>query len=115
MKTSLLAVALCAATYSFATPVSVEWKSPETMPASVARPFAGFLPDGRFLVAGGTDFVQTEDGLGEINTAKFPRTSAFFTSKTTETATCSFVSAIPDARNVPAGLAALCAQSHEFP
>ena len=62
MKTGLLAVALCAATCSFATPVSVEWKSQEVMPASVARPFAGFLPDGRFIVAGGTDFVTAEDG-----------------------------------------------------
>ena len=62
MRTSLLAVALCAATHSFATPVSVEWKNLETMPVSVARPFAGFLPDGRFVVAGGTDFVQAEDG-----------------------------------------------------
>ena len=61
-KTCLLAAALCAATYSFATPISVEWKSPETMPVSVARPFSGFLPDGRFVVAGGTDFVATEDG-----------------------------------------------------
>ena len=32
------------------------------MPASVARPFGGFLPDGRFLVAGGTDFVAGEGG-----------------------------------------------------
>ena len=48
--------------HSFATPISVEWKSPEAMPVSVARPFAGFLPDGRFLVAGGTDFIAAEDG-----------------------------------------------------
>ena len=62
MRKCLLAVALCAAMHSFATPISVEWKSPETMPVSVARPFAGFLPDGRFIVAGGTDFIAAEDG-----------------------------------------------------
>lgn len=67
MKTRLLAVALCAALNSFATPISVEWKAPETMPVSVARPFAGFLPDGRFLVAGGTDFIVGEDG-GRVKT-----------------------------------------------
>ena len=62
MKSSLFAAALLASACSFATPVSVEWKSPEAMPASVARPFAGFLPDGRFLVAGGTDFTVGADG-----------------------------------------------------
>lgn len=41
---------------SAATPVALEWKSPEEMPAKMARPFAGFLPDGRFVVAGGSDF-----------------------------------------------------------
>lgn len=40
----------------FATPVEVDWKAGETAPAKVARPFAGFLPDGRFVVAGGSDF-----------------------------------------------------------
>ena len=39
-----------------ATPVEVDWKAGETMPAKVARPFSGFLPDGRFVVAGGSDF-----------------------------------------------------------
>ena len=41
-----------------ATPVAVEWKAGETAPAKVARPFHGFLPDGRFVVAGGSDFVD---------------------------------------------------------
>ena len=41
-----------------ATPVEVDWKAGETMPAKVARPFFGFLSDGRFLVAGGSDFVD---------------------------------------------------------
>ena len=58
IASALPCLALCAA----ATPVSIEWKTPETMPASVARPFAGFLPDGRFLVAGGTDFVASGGG-----------------------------------------------------
>jgi N-acetylneuraminic acid mutarotase len=40
----------------FATPVEVDWKAGETAPAKVARPFAGFLPDGRFIVAGGSYF-----------------------------------------------------------
>ncbi len=39
-----------------ATPVEVDWKAGETAPAKVARPFAGFLPDGRFIVAGGSYF-----------------------------------------------------------
>lgn len=41
-----------------AAPVSFDWKAPETMPVKVARPFAGYLPDGRFVVAGGSDFVD---------------------------------------------------------
>lgn len=49
---------VCTAT-AFATPVEVDWKAGETMPAKVARPFSGFLSDGRFLVAGGSYF---EDG-----------------------------------------------------
>ena len=39
-----------------ATPVEVDWKAGETAPAKVARPFAGFLSDGRFVVAGGSYF-----------------------------------------------------------
>ena len=41
-----------------ATPVAVEWKEPQRLPASVARPFCGFVEDGLFIVAGGT----THDG-----------------------------------------------------
>ena len=41
----------------FATPVSVEWREQEAMGVKTARPFAGFLADGSFLVAGGSDFV----------------------------------------------------------
>ena len=48
--------AACAA--AMAAPVALDWKAQETMPAKVARPFAGFLPDGRFVVAGGSDFVD---------------------------------------------------------
>ena len=41
-----------------ATPVEVDWKAGETAPAKVARPFSGFLSDGRFVVAGGSYFVD---------------------------------------------------------
>ena len=50
---------VCIATAA-ATPVAVEWKDVEKMPAAMARPFSGFLPDGSFLVAGGSDFVRDE-------------------------------------------------------
>jgi len=50
---------VCTAT-AFATPVEVDWKAGETMPAKVARPFSGFLSDGRFLVAGGSYFEGGE-------------------------------------------------------
>ena len=55
----MLAVAgvICAGA-AVASPVAVDWKAGETAPAKVARPFAGFLPDGRFVVAGGSDFVD---------------------------------------------------------
>ena len=39
-----------------AAPVAVDWKDPETSPLKSARAFHGFLPDGSFLVAGGSDF-----------------------------------------------------------
>lgn len=44
--------------FASAAPVSLEWNAAETMPVKVARPFAGFLKDGSFLVAGGSDFVD---------------------------------------------------------
>jgi len=44
--------------FSFGAPVDVTWHAPEKLPAKVARPTAGFLPDGRFLLAGGSDFVN---------------------------------------------------------
>ena len=56
MKKLLLLVAGFVTTAAFATPVEVDWKAGETMPAKVARPFSGFLPDGRFVVAGGSYF-----------------------------------------------------------
>ncbi|MBQ6914147.1 MAG: hypothetical protein IJQ65_00380, partial [Kiritimatiellae bacterium] len=67
MKKAVLSilVAACASATSVATPVGVEWKPSEKMPVSVARPFAGFLPDGRFIVAGGTDFVANPEGVRE--------------------------------------------------
>jgi len=44
---------------AWATPVAVDWKASEAAPVKVARPFAGFLADGSFLVAGGSDFEGT--------------------------------------------------------
>ena len=58
MKKLLLLVAGFVTTAAFATPVEVDWKAGETAPAKVARPFSGFLSDGRFVVAGGSDFVD---------------------------------------------------------
>ena len=60
MKNVLLAIAATVASTAFATPVEVDWKAGETMPAKVARPFSGFLSDGRFLVAGGSYFEGGE-------------------------------------------------------
>lgn len=54
---SIAAIGLSALN-ALATPVVVEWKTPEKMPAAVARPFGGFLPDGKFIVAGGSDFSE---------------------------------------------------------
>ena len=56
VKAVISAAIAFAAVVSNATPVAVEWKSGETMPAKVARPFAGYLSDGRFVVAGGSYF-----------------------------------------------------------
>ena len=39
-----------------ASPVAFDWKPGETAPFKAARSFHGFLPDGSFLVAGGSDF-----------------------------------------------------------
>ena len=58
-KALIFAIAAVVCSTAFATPVEVDWKAGETAPAKVARPFAGFLPDGRFVVAGGSYF---EDG-----------------------------------------------------
>ena len=55
--TSFLVLFTLAATAK--SPVAVEWRGAgETLPAAVARPFGGFLPDGRFLVAGGSYFDE---------------------------------------------------------
>lgn len=39
-----------------AAPVEVDWKASETTPLKAARSFHGFLSDGSFLMAGGSDF-----------------------------------------------------------
>ena len=56
MRKTILAVSAVMGLGAFATPVEVDWKAGEAAPVKVARPFAGFLPDGRFVVAGGSDF-----------------------------------------------------------
>ena len=58
MKKLLLLVVGFVTTAAFATPVEVDWKAGETMPAKVARPFAGFIADGSFIVAGGSNFID---------------------------------------------------------
>ena len=57
-KALIFAVSAVLGVAASASPVAVEWKESETLPTSVARPFSGFLPDGSFLVAGGSDFVD---------------------------------------------------------
>jgi len=46
-----------------ATPVAIEWQAPAQAPVKAARAFGGFIGDGRFLMAGGTDFVATPEGV----------------------------------------------------
>jgi len=58
MKTILTSVFLVVSCAVLATPVEVDWAEPGRMPAKVARPTFGYLPDGSFLVAGGSDFVD---------------------------------------------------------
>ncbi len=61
MKNALFSVVSLLSLCAFAaSPVAVEWKESETLPAAVARPFSGFLPDGRFVVAGGSYFKGSE-------------------------------------------------------
>ncbi len=48
---------LIAASLILATPVAIEWHPIEKTPVRAARAFGGFLPDGRFVFAGGTDFA----------------------------------------------------------
>ena len=56
-KCAVAAFCVVCAAAAFATPVEVDWKAAgEQLPTAVARPFAGFLPDGRFVVAGGSYF-----------------------------------------------------------
>ncbi len=54
----LLSACVVATTVVAATPISIHWQEPATLPAKMARPFHGFLPTGQFLVAGGSDFVN---------------------------------------------------------
>lgn len=74
----LLAIAATAASWALyvptarATPVSIEWKAQENAPAKAARPFAGFLPDGRFVAAGGSDFVNGTKVYGSAVCVRAP-------------------------------------------
>ena len=50
-----------------ATPVEFSWGTEKTgLPSTcgVARPFSGYLADGSFVIAGGSSFVEIEDGSG---------------------------------------------------
>ena len=60
MKTIITSfLALFTLTAAAKSPVAVEWRGAgETFPAAVARPFSGFLPDGSFLIAGGSNFEE---------------------------------------------------------
>lgn len=49
-------LSLCGFSSLSASPVAFDWKPSETAPFKAARSFHGFLPDGSFLVAGGSDF-----------------------------------------------------------
>ena len=56
MRALVVAASLLSSMSLLASPVEVDWKSPEAVPAKAARPFSGFLSDGTFLFAGGSDF-----------------------------------------------------------
>ena len=54
-------------------PVAVEWRGAgETFPAAVARPFSGFLPDGSFLIAGGSYF---DEGVKKYSDSVYVRSA----------------------------------------
>lgn len=72
MKFFVTSLAALTVGMAVATPVEVNWGGSETLPAKVARPFSGFLPEGAFLVAGGSDFVETTNPDGSV-----ARTKAF--------------------------------------
>ena len=59
LSAAAVAIALACRNVS-AAPIAVEWNQPTNGPARVARPFGGFLQDGSFLVAGGSDFEGGE-------------------------------------------------------
>ena len=67
-----MACAMAFASTASATPVAVDWKAGETMPMAVARPFGGFLSDGRFLVAGGSYF---EEGVKKFSNNVYLRST----------------------------------------
>ncbi len=61
----VLTLATLGAPRASAAPVQVDWGPRETLPAKVARPFYGFLPNGYFLVAGGSSFKGGKKGWSD--------------------------------------------------
>ena len=58
MRALVVAASLLSSMSLLASPVEVDWMTPEAVPAKAARPFSGFLSEGSFLFAGGSDFVD---------------------------------------------------------
>ncbi len=79
----LFAVSGCTALW--AAPVALDWKDGEVAPLKSARAFHGFLPDGSFVMAGGSDFkdvVPSGSGSGEaVSPQKFFRKDIAIRSK----------------------------------
>lgn len=59
-KAMTISAAIAMTAAACALPVEVEWRRGAPAPVAVARPFAGFLPSGEFLFAGGSAFRDDE-------------------------------------------------------
>ena len=64
-RITLCTAALFAQLAALSAPIAVDWQPMSEMPFAAARSFSGFLPDGSFLVAGGSEFVESADGSGQ--------------------------------------------------
>ncbi len=64
---AILAVAVFLTALVNASPVAFDWRASESCPIKSARSYHGFLTDGTFIVAGGSDFVteRTPSGKSE--------------------------------------------------